>query len=78
MKNALLFILFMAEMELDKLAVFLLLGDLLSFVDETLEGDVEVFVFLAEVYELKGQAVVVEIYAPETEVLELGGVFLLF
>ena len=49
----------------------------MAFVDEAFEGDVEVFVFLAEVDELEGEAVVVEVYAPKTEVLELGGVLLL-
>lgn len=77
MEDTLLFILFMAEVEFDKFAVFLLLGDFLAFVDEAFEGDVEVFVFLAEVDELEGEAVVVEVYAPKTEVLELGGVLLL-
>ncbi len=77
MEDTLLFILFMAEVEFDKFAVFLLLGDFLAFVDEAFEGDVKVFVFLAEVDELEREAVVVEVYAPKTEVLELGGVLLL-
>lgn len=71
MKDTLLFILFMTKVELDQLTIFLLLRDLLTFVDEALESDIEVFVFLAEVYQLEWKAVVVEIYAPKTKMLEL-------
>lgn len=72
MKDTLLFIFFVTEVELDKLTILLLLGDLLTFVYETLEGDVEIFVFLAEVDKLEGKTVIVKVYAPKTEMLELG------
>lgn len=47
MKNALLFILFVAEMELYQLAILLFLRHLLSLSNEAFEGDIEIFVFFS-------------------------------
>lgn len=43
----------------------------MAFVDEALKGNIEVFILLTEVNKLERKAIVVEVYAPKTEMLKL-------